>query len=507
MQNVESISIFVSNPYFMSTLLEALQTNDTFTENGMTTSSSSLNSCVNLFFQIGAMRGQDKQVLINTFVKAYEENPLTAIKLLFWARDVRGGAGERQIFRDLLRYLATNRTQSLSKNISLIPEYGRWDDLLILLGTPLEDDAIKVIKVGLADENGLCAKWMPRPNVNTREGKRQAKVIAKSLKLTPKEYRKLIVGLSNTVEQLMCSRNWTAIEYSKLPSKAMSDYMKSFSKNDLKRFQDYLGKLEKGETKINAGALYPYDVVKNMRLGSMQGADLQWLALPNFMTNNTERLLPVVDVSGSMNQPAGKNANVNVLDVSISLGLYISERNEGPFKDSFITFSKAPEVQLLKGKLSERFHQLRHAQWDGNTNLEAVFYTILDTAVDHKIKPNEMPTMILILSDMEFDAATTTQEYDYKTHTFKVISKWNPTAQEMIEHKFANAGYEMPKIVYWNLASRHSNVPVAFDKKGTALVSGFSPTILKNLLAGDNLSPIGMMNQVINSQRYAAITI
>jgi hypothetical protein len=206
----------------MTTLLAAMQTENSLTENGMTTNSSSLNDCVNLFFQIGAMRGKDKQVLINTFVKAYNENALTAMRLLFWARDVRGGAGERQIFRDIVQYLANTQTKSLSKNISLFSEYGRWDDLLVLIGTKLENEALSVIKKGLEDKNGLCAKWMPRPNAGYREKKRQSSAIRKYLGLTPKEYRKTLSELSNTVEQLMCSKNWSAIEYSKLPSKAMS---------------------------------------------------------------------------------------------------------------------------------------------------------------------------------------------------------------------------------------------------------------------------------------------
>lgn len=503
MQNVKNVSIFVFylKTKIMSTLLNALQTENTFTENGMTTNSSSLNSCVNLFFQIGAMRGKDKQVLINAFVKAYSEDALTAMRLLFWARDVRGGAGERQVFRDIVRYLAENRTESLAKNLPLFSEYGRWDDLLVLIGTRLEKQALGVIKQGLNDKNGLCAKWMPRPNVSSRESKRQASVIAKFLELTPKAYRRLIVDLSNTVEQLMCSKNWAQIQYSKLPSKAMSDYMKSFSKNDLERFQAYLTSLEKGETKINAGALYPYDITKNLNNGSARGADAQWLALPNYMTNNSERLLPVVDVSGSMSCPAGGSKSVTCMDVSISLGLYISERNEGPFKDAFVTFSDRPQLQYLKGKLSERYQQLKTSSWSMSTNLEAVFRLILTQATSNKVAPNEMPTMVLILSDMEFNSATGGSSWGNRQ------SSWNPTAQKMIENMYAQAGYEIPKVVYWNLNARNDNFPVQFDKQGTCLVSGFSPSLLTNLLQGKDLSPVSMMNQVVNSERYAAVTI
>jgi len=483
----------------MSTLLRAMQTKDAVTTNGMATNSSSLNHCVNLFFQIGAMRGKDKQVLINTFVQAYNENPLTAMKLLFWSRDIRGGAGERQIFRDVIKYMAEKHTESLAKNINLISEYGRWDDLLQLIGTKLENQALATIKVGLDAKNGLCAKWMPRPNIGNRERKAQASVLRKFLGLTPKDYRKTLVELSNTVEQLMCAKNWSAIEYSKLPSKAMSDYMKAFSKNDLARFQEYLTKLEKGETKINAGALFPYDVIKNMKNGSDRGADSQWKALPNYMLNNNERLLPVVDTSGSMGCAAGQNGNVTCLDVAISLGLYISEKNVGPFKDAFITFSSTPTLQILSGSLTQRYNQLARAHWETNTNLKAVFDVVLSKAKASNVAESEMPTMILILSDMQFDSATTSG--------YGRGSSWNPTAQEMIEKEYAAAGYVMPKIVYWNLNSRNTDSPVHFDKQGTALVSGFSGSLLTNLLGGKDLTPLSMMYEVVNSARYEAITV
>jgi hypothetical protein len=476
----------------MTTLLGAMQTKNSFTENGMVTNSSSLNECVNLFFQIGAMRGQDKTRLINAFTKAFGENPLTAMKLLFWARDVRGGAGERQIFKDIVSYLATNRTAIMAKNIHLISEFGRWDDIEVLFGTPLEGEALKIISDALANKNGLCAKWMPRPNVKNREAKRIANTIRKHLGLAPKDYRKLLVENSNTVEQLMCAREFSRIDYNKLPSKAMSDYMKAFSKNDLARFQDYLSKLEKGEAKINASALYPYDVIKNLKQGNTKGADLQWNALPNFMETNNERIIPLVDVSGSMDTPVAGNPNLRVMDIAVSLGLYISERNVAPFKDAFITFETNPKLFVVKGSLSERYRQMIQSPWGGSTDVERAFGLVLDSAVKHSVPQSEMPTMMLILSDMEFNQA----------------SRWSDTAQDMIERKFKAAGYEMPKIVYWNLASRgDSNKPVQFDKNGTALVSGFSPSILTNLLGGNEMTPYSMMMKVVDSERYAPVTI
>ena len=483
----------------MSTLLRAMQSKDSYTENGMMTNSTSLNMCVDLFFQIGAMRGQDKTRLINVFTKAFGENPLTAMRLLFWARDVRGGAGERQIFKDIMTYLAKNRTETLGKNLHLVSEFGRWDDLLVLVGTPLETQALGLIAEALNSKNGLCAKWMPRPNIGNRDKKKLANTLRKYMGLSPKEYRKMLVENSNTVEQLMCAKEYSQIEYSKLPSKAMSDYMRAFKKNDLARFEDYLSSVEKGDVKINAGAVYPYDIIKNLKQGNSRGANVQWDALPNYMENNSERVLPLVDVSGSMETSAGGNPNVTCMDVSISLGLYISERNVGPFKDAFVTFSESPSLQILKGSLNDRYNQLAKSEWGMSTNLEAVFNLVLSKAKESKVSAEEMPTMLLILSDMEFDAAAGGRWGR---------GGWNPTAHEMIEEMYADAGYTMPKIVYWNIQSRgDNNKPVHFDEKGTALVSGFSPSLLTNLLAGKEMTPLSMMMSVIDSERYACVTV
>lgn len=478
----------------MSELINAIRTKDARTENGMATNSTSLNLCVDLFFTIGAMRGQDKQRLINTFTKAYVEDALTATKLLFWARDVRGGAGERQIFRDLITYLAGSKNKEvLRKNLSLISEYGRWDDLLPLIGTSLEEDALTLIAVALKDGNGLCAKWMPRPNVKSREKKRWATTLRKFMKMDPKSYRKMLVEHTNVVEQLMCSKEFGAIQYGKIPSKAMSDYMKAFGRNDYERFSKYLEAVDKGEDKINAGAVYPYDIVKNMRHGSEDGADTQWNSLPNYMEGNNERLLPMVDVSGSMGCSAGNNPNVTCMSVAVSLGLYISERNEGIFKDAFVTFTDRPTLQVVKGTLSNRYRQMT----DGvgySTNLEAAFRMVLDKAVASNVSANEMPTMILVLSDMEFNCGS-------------VRGMQDKTAQEMISKLYEDAGYTMPKLVYWNIQSRNNNNPVQFDESGTALVSGFSPALLTNLLGGKDMTPYSMMMSVIGSERYTPVTI
>jgi hypothetical protein len=474
-------------------LVDALQTKNTLTDNGMVTNSSSLNDCVNLFFQIGAMRGQDKSKLINMFVKAYEENSLTAMRILFWVRDVRNGAGERQIFKDIITYLANTRTETMRKNLALISEFGRWDDLLSLVGTPLETDALSLIANALKNGNQLASKWMPRPNVNNREKKRQANALRKFLKLTPGGYRKMLADSSNTVEQLMCANEFGKINYSHVPSKAMSDYMRAFGRNDGERFTSFIESVKKGDVKINAGAVYPYDIVKNLKFGNSNGADVQWNSLPNYLENNNEQFLPVVDVSGSMECSAGNNKNVTCMDVAISLGLYISERNEGAFKDTFMTFSDNPVLQVLKGSLSERYKQLSRADWDMSTNIEKVFTTILNSAVKNNVPESEMPTMIIILSDMEFNGA--------------VGGNFDKTAQEIFELKYNNAGYKIPKIVYWNIHAKNDNFPVKFDKNGVMLVSGFSPSLLTSVLSGKDLNPYSMMMEVVNSERYSVITV
>jgi len=475
--------------------VEALQQENTVTENGMTTNSTSLSAVVDLFFTIGAMRGQEKDRLISSFSKAFNQDPKRAMKILFWARDVRAGAGERQIFRDIMEYLAEDHDLALAPNLNLIPEFGRWDDLLTLFGTRLEKDAMSMIQAALGAGNGLCAKWMPRKG-------QKAEKLRNFMDMSPKQYRKTLVNLTNVVETKMCAKEWDSIDFGKLPSLASARYQKAFGRNAYEAYTAYIQSLVKGEAKINAGAVYPYDITKSINRGNSTVANEQWKALPNWMEGSTEMLLPVVDVSGSMSTSAGGNPNVTCMDVAISLGLYISERNEGPFKDAFITFSADPKLQVLSGNLTDRFRQLQKADWGMNTDLQKVFKLILNQAKKHNLDQAEMPTKILILSDMEFDEATRSRSGWYGN---KEVSDWNPTAQQMISQMYADAGYEMPQIVYWNIQSRGSNVPVRFDETGTALVSGFSPAIMTSLIAGKIVSPEQIMDQTIMSERYAKV--
>ena len=459
--------------------------NVTLTENGMVTNPTTLNKCVDLFFSIGAMRGKSQDKVVSLFNEAYNENPLVASKLLFWSRDVRSGAGERQIFRDIITHLVTTSPQTVRNNIGLIPEFGRWDDVLVLVGTELEGDMFTLIKESLTNGDALCAKWMPRKGI-------VANRLRKLFKYTPKEYRKMLVNLTNVVETKMCANDWESIDYSKLPSLASSRYQKSFVKNDYDGYDEYKKDLVAGTAKVNAGAVYPYDIIKSISQGGdTVVSEKQWESLPNWMEGSNERVLPVVDVSGSMCCPAGGNDNLSCMDVAISLGMYISERNEGNFKDAFITFSNTPQLQYLTGGLTERILQLRRADWGMSTDLEAVFSLILEQAKLNDIPQDKMPTKIMILSDMQFNQAT----------------RSDLGSQSMIESMYEIAGYKKPDIIYWNLNASGSNFPVEFNENGTALVSGFSPSILKPLLAGKNMTPESIMMDTVNDERYSVVTI
>lgn len=490
---------FVNKKYTImantSNLQQEANTNNAVTENGMPTHATSLDQCVDLFFNIGAMRGADKQDVVDEFTKAFNEDPLTAMKTLFWVRDVRGGAGERQIFRDIITYLADNHTDVMRKNVSIIPEYGRWDDVLSLLDTNLETDALHLVEKALiTDKDALAAKWMPRPNTTKNETKKRwGNKVMKHLKMTPKEYRKMLKELTDVVETKMCNNEWENIEFDKVPSRAFSDYMKAFQNHTPEKFNTFIENVKKGDAKINAGAVYPYDVLKSYQKGAdYEAVQGQWDSLPNFMENNNERVIPVIDTSGSMSVPKVSN-NLTCMDVSVSLGLYVAERNEGIFKDTFINFHTNPVLHQLNGSISDKLKQIYSATWGGSTNLELVFDLILNQAKKNNVPEEEMPTMILIISDMQFDRAT---GYDGNAH-------------EMMKNKYQKAGYKIPKVVFWNLNSRNggSNFPVQFKEDGTALISGFSTSILESVLSGEDLNPLEVMRKTIESGRYDAVTV
>lgn len=476
----------------MTTLFEAVNASAT-TANGAVTNASSLNKNVDLFFLAGASRGKD---ITSTFAGALVEDSEVAVRVLEWARDARGGAGERETFRKLFGYLIRTEPKLAERVLPKVPELGRWDDVLMTFGSALERDALRMISFALKDaQDGLCAKWMPRQGA-------EANKIRSYMKLTPKQFRKMVVGLSNTVEQKMCAQDWTGIVYPHVPSVAAARYQKAFLKHDPAGYGKYKEKLVSGEAKINASAVYPYDVIRSLNHGDKTVANAQWASLPNYLEGSDENILPVVDVSGSMSG-VPVSGSVTALDVAISLGLYTSERMGGVFKDQFITFSGSPQMLKLKGDLSQRYSQMSQSDWGMNTDIGAVFKLILSAAVKGKVPQKEMPTKILILSDMEFDSCITTGGSGKKSGYMSTGgSAVSVSAMEFIEKEYADAGYKVPQIVFWNLNGRAGNSPVTYNKVGAALVSGFSPSIVKSVLGGEEMTPISIMLKTVMVERY-----
>lgn len=464
----------------MTTFAQAVENeyNVGYTQNGMATNLSSLNPCVDLFFAIGASRGKD---LTNAFSKAFAANPSVAVRMLFWARDIRGGAGERDTVRKLLTHMEKNHPEVLAKVLHFIPEYGRWDDMLIFTTPYIKLTAYSIINRALREGNGLAAKWMPRKGPIATE-------LRSFMNATPKAYRKLLVNLTKVVETQMCANQWTDINYSHVPSVAAARYQKAFNRHDAARYAEYKQGLAQGTAKINAQAVFPHDVLRSVEQGDHEVARAQWDALPNYLGNDF--ILPMIDVSGSMETPVAGSRNLSCIDVAVSLGLYLADKQQGAFRNMFLTFSANSRIQRLSGDIVDKISNIRRSDWGMNTSLESAFQEVLTVAQNGQVAADQMPRYILILSDMEFDAAT---------------RNGNPRAIDMAREQYESAGYVLPKIIFWNLNARPGNVPVRFDEQGTALVSGFSPSILKSILQAQSFTPVDIMMNTLNSERYAAI--
>jgi hypothetical protein len=467
----------------MNAFVNAVANQEARTANGMKARKSTSNKVVDLFYNIGASRGKD---IVPAFVGAYTADKNLALRIALWARDARGGAGEREIFRSILKYLEKHDKDAASALLKKVPELGRWDDIFVFSDKDLKAQAYTMLGDALRAQNGLAAKWTPRKGEVARE-------IREFFGMSPKFYRKSLVSLTKVVETQMCAKDWDNINFSHVPSVASARYKKAFNRNTTK-FAEYVAALVKGDptVKVNASAVYPYDVLKGINSYSnnyskteLDHIVAQWEALPNFVGD--ANILPLVDVSGSMSCPAGGKSSTTCMDVAVSLGLYLADKNKGVFKDTFLTFSDKPQLMTLKGNVVEKMNQMVKSDWGMSTNLHAAFNQILNTAVKNEVPQSDMPAMLLILSDMQFNQCV----------------KHDDSAMEMIERKYAAAGYAVPQVVFWNLNSS-DNTPVKSDKSGAALVSGFSPSIMTSLLAADldNFTPEGIMLKTVMSDRY-----
>ena len=471
----------------------------TKTENGADAKNTTDSALLDMFATIGSMRGRSEDKIIQKFELAFQEDPLGAMRCLFWVRDCRGGAGERRVFRVLLPYIAQKHYEELYRNLELIPEYGRWDDFYALIGTPMEEQFwpfiswklfrdIKEMEAGRPCS--LLAKWLKKADASSPNTRKLGIYTAKKLGMSVYDYKRLCVKLRryiDVVEQRMSANEWDTINYPAVPSRAMMNYRKAFARHDQERFDEYLNKVQSGEQKINSSTLYPYDIVEKILYGHEDSKVLeaQWNNLPDYVNGDVNAVV-MADVSGSMyGRP---------LATSIGLAMYFAERNKGAYHNLFMTFSQNPKFVAAKGEtITQKINFISKAEWGMNTDLEKALLKILDVAIENHCSQEEMPKSLIIISDMEIDCCTRQNHrenfYDYVSRVYE-------------EH-----GYKIPNVVFWNVNSRHDVFLADKNRKGVQLVSGQSASTFKNLIGCVDKTPVEMMYEVLNSDRYQAIQI
>ena len=477
------------------------EANKTETLNGATTYISSGKYCLDLFASIGASRNLDEKEIVKRFHRAFCEDKNLAMKILFYARDIRGGLGERKVFRTIIRNLPRTSRSALVKNIQYIPEYGRYDDLLEIMDTSCKKEVVTFIKEQLqkdianiaTDEVSLLAKWLPSINATNIQTVKLGKRLAQCLNMSEKEYRQTLSKLRakiKIIENNLREKDYS-FDYSKQPSKAMFKYKKAFIRNDKERYEEFLNKVQSGAVKMNTGTLYPYDIVRSIIHGGelsdeeKKSLDVTWNALPNYTKD--ENALVVVDGSGSMYW----GGNPQPAEVAQSLAVYFAERNTGLFKNHFITFSENPRLVEIKG--DDIYNKIRFCigfNECANTNIQKVFELILKTATKNKLSQKDMPETIYIITDMEFDSCTVDADL---------------TNFEYIKKKFNEKGYKLPRLVFWNVNSWQQQVPVKENEQGVVLVSGCTPKIFEMVIDGET-SPYKFMLDTINTERYEKIS-
>lgn len=477
------------------------ETNLKRTENNGVTHKSSLSSTLDYFAQCGSLRNRSEEDIIDLFSKALGEDALLSMKLLFYTRGIRNcGLGERRTFQILIKYLANNHTEIMRKNIGIIPMFGRWDDLYALFDTPLEKDVLALIKKQLVedmatDKPSLMAKWLKSENTSSKESVRLAIKTYKGLGITPRTYRRTLSQLRKKIEIVetkVTNGNYEDIDYSKIPSNAGLKYRDAFYRHDKERYSTFLQSLSKGEVKVNSSTLYPYQIVGKVLKGDSNRALLNgmWGQLPNYIKNDDENSIAVVDVSGSMRGTP--------MEMAISLGLYLAEKNHSIFANHFITFSNTPELVEVKGlDFYDKVKNMRREDWGMNTDINATFDLILNTAIKHEVPQKDIPSRIFVISDMEFDEATSDNCWDK-------VEKPN---FQIIKEKFEKAGYTMPRLVFWNVNSRNDNIPMTMNDDGVQLVSGATPYLFELLLENKFVGAYELMLQELNKEIYDCVRI
>lgn len=475
------------------------QQNIAYTENGGRAYRSTGSACLDFFAAVGALRGDGISRIEQLFMRAFAENPDRAIQTAFFARDIRGGLGERKVFRTVMRFLAGVSPESVTKNLPLFSEYGRYDDLMSLFGTPCEAQVCAFIgklleadekSMGMKEEITLLAKWLPSVNASNSEKRIQAKKLCKYLGVSESEYRKRLSALrsySGVLEKCLCTGDYS-FAYENQPSAAMFKYRRAFYRNDGQRYSEYLYAVKNGKKQLHASTLYPYEIIRETLKDGMSSKgretlDLTWKALP--AVANPHNAIAVIDGSGSMYV----NSELPPVTVAVSLGIYFAEHNTGCFHNKFITFSQTPQLVSLKGcDIYCRARYCMSYNEVAKTDLYEVFMLLLMTAVKNKLPQSELPERLYIISDMEFNSGCTRDK----------------TVFEDAREKFEDYGYRLPEVVYWNVESRGAHYPAIRNTKGVALVSGASP-LLFGLAMEQKTTPEDFMNEVLGAERYCGI--
>lgn len=508
---------------FETALKNTLNSEVSYTENGAIGYKTSGKALLDLNFSVSSLRKATKETIEKKFSDAFFENPMYAVKWLFFARDCRSGIGERRLFRICLKWLANTRPEVVKKLIPLVAEYGRFDDLIY---SGLEGELWNVVvdyidnqitedykNASAGKPTSLLAKWMPSINTSSLETRQLAKKLCKALKLSEKEYRKMLSKIRanlKVIEVDASAKNWSAIDYEKVPSMANLKYKNAFLRNDEVRRREYLAKLDKGEAKINSSVAFPCDIVHNYVSKGCYGyynynniqfdsaLEAMWKSLPDYAINGN--VLCVCDSSGSMTTSV--SGSMTALDVCYALGIYCAEHCTGPFKDKYITFSNRPQyIDMSNAKsLIEKLKISYSHSEVANTNLEAVFDLVLQTAVDHKLKQEDIPTLV-ILSDMEID-----QGADFGTRLYGRNYNAHKTAlMEQIKKRYEAAGFNLPRTVWWNIASRSGTIPLQQNSEtGIILCSGYSQNTFK-MLASNKMDPYEVLLETLDVERYKVI--
>lgn len=491
----------------MNEFLKAMkkETNYGLTENGGVKHLSTLNKVLDMFAMGGAMRNRSEDDIITMFKSAYEEDATLALRCLFYQRDIRGGQGERRFFRTCIKWIANQYPAEMENLIRLVPEYGRYDDLFELFGTSVESSMMGYIwHVITKNEDHLVYKWMPSINASSKNTQARGRKFARAFGMTERQYRKMLSEgrkACHLVETLMSQQKWDQIAFDHLPSKAGLLYKKAFMRREETR-ERYAEFMASKSTKVNASVLNPVDIAHQI-FSTGYPSDTErlawekyWENLPDYYNDKEEPGIAIVDVSGSMyGQP---------LEAAVSLGAYVAERGKGPFRNHFITFSGAPELVEFTGKdLYDKFHRAEGADWGGNTNIEAVFELLLKTAIKNHIKQEDMPKTLYIFSDMEFDRCViagpvTNERWSYA----RALDRSGiDTVIEQQARRWAQYGYEIPNIVFWNLDARSYNISAVGEK--FSYVSGFNPNMIEQILGGKNGWELCL--EKLNSPRYQSI--